>query len=439
MSKFYCRRDMIKMGLGSLAGLSLVGLTGCNTSAPAQSLSSQGPTSLRMFFWGSATRDKLTRQAIALFHQSHPDVAISSQYSGNDTYYIKLNAQIAAGQTPDLIQMDMRYIAQYVRKGILLDLNQYIYDQTIDFSDFDPVLLDSSKVNNTIYGVPLGSNYQCMFYDQTQIEKAGLGPVPADMTWDTFALYTAELSRALGQGIYGTSDNSGNYDCFEIWIRQRGKELYTREGNLSFELNDVADWYNYWDHLRRINACPPANMLAKLDLTGTPTDSSVIKGKAVFSHLFTNQYEAYQDATAHPLSLIAYPRGSTPGIYLKASQLLSIAANTKYPVQATSFASFAVNDPGAVKALGLERGVPGSASALALLQPQLTPTQQAIVTFMKQLANSGNTRVKEVLDPPGAGQIADILQQTALQIGSGKMSVADGAKAFYAGAQKATA
>jgi multiple sugar transport system substrate-binding protein len=437
MSNLYCRRNVMKMGLGSLVGLSLSGLAGCDTLA--QPIASQGPISLSMFFWGSATRDKLTRQAIAFFQQSHPGVTISSQYSGNDVYYTKLNSQIASGHTPDLIQMDMRYIAQYVRKGILLDLNEYIYDQTVDFSDFDPVLLDSSKVNNTIYGVPLGSNYQCLFYDQTQIAKAGLGPLPTNMTWETFALYTAELSRALGNATYGTADYSGNYDCFEIWIRGRGKELYTREGNLSFELNDVADWYNYWYNLRRSRACPPTNIQAKLDLTGTPTDSSVIKGKAVFSHLFTNQYEAFQAATPHPLALVAYPRGSTPGIYLKASQLLSIAANTKYPVQSVSFASFAVNDPGAVKALGLERGVPGSAAALALLQPQLTPTQQAIVTFMKQLANSGNTRVKEVLDPPGAGQIADILQQTALEVGYGKMSVADGAKAFYAGAQKATA
>src|SRR5947209_5622564 len=129
MSKFYCRRNVIKMGLGSLVGLSLPGLSGCD--APAQSISGQGSSSLRMFFWGSATRDKLTRQAIALFHQTHPDVTISSQYSSNDVYYIKLNSQIAAGHAPDLIQMDMRNIAQYVRQGTLLDLNQYIYNQTI--------------------------------------------------------------------------------------------------------------------------------------------------------------------------------------------------------------------------------------------------------------------------------------------------------------------
>ncbi len=118
--------------------------------------------------------------------------------------------------------------------------------------------------------------------------------------------------------------------------------------------------------------------------------------------------------------------------------LLSASATTKYPVQAADLISSIVNDPGVLKALSFERGVPGSAAALALLQPQLTPTQQAIVTFMNQLANTGYRRVKEVLDPPGAGQIAIILQQVALDIGSGKVSVSDGARAFYTSAQKAT-
>jgi multiple sugar transport system substrate-binding protein len=436
MRTLYSRRNALKVGLGSLAGLSIAGLAACDT--PTQPISSQTAASLRMFFWGSATRDKLTRETINLYQQSHPNVTISSQYSGNDTYYTKLNAQIAAGNAPDLIQMDMRYIAQYVRKGTLLDLTQDIYNQSIDLSDFDPILLDSSKVNNTIYGIPLGSNYQCMFYNTTLINKAAIGPIPNDMTWEIFAQYAAELSKALGKGTYGTSDASGNYDTFEIWIRQRGKELYTKEGALSFEQTDVADWYNYWSKARQNNACPPMNMQATLDLTGSPTDSSVIKGKTVFSHLFSNQLEAFQAASSAPLALIAYPQGSTPGLFLKASQLLSISASTKYPNQAASFTSFAIKDPGAVKVLGFERGVPGSVASLAILKPKLTITQQTIVNFMNQVAASGLTRAKEVLDPPGAGQIATSLQLIAQEIGLGKTSISGGAAEFYLNAKKAT-
>jgi pectin-derived oligosaccharide transport system substrate-binding protein len=440
MKTMYSRRQVMGIGLGSLAGLTLSGLAGCDTPATTtQFLPSQGPASLQMFFWGSATRDKFTRQAINLFHKRYPDTTIGSQYSGNDTYYIKLDKKIASGNAPDLIQMDMRYIAQYVRRGTLLDLSQLIYNQTINLSDFDPILLTGSKVNNAIYGVPLGSNYQCMYYDRTLIEKAGLGPVPDNMSWATFGAYATELSRALGGTIYGTADGSVNYDNFEIWIRSRGKELYTQQGKLAFELTDVMDWFNFWSNLRKAKGCVPMGMQATMDLTGTPTDSTVIKGKAVFGHLFSNQYEAFQKATTHTLGLVSYPRENAPGLYLKASQLLSIFANTKYQIQSANFCSFVINDPGAVKALGFERGVPGSLQGLSVLKPQFTPTQQTIVAFMNHIASTGGARIKEVLDPPAAGHIADSLLHIGTDIGNGKISPSDGAKQFYTDAQKATA
>ena len=436
MNITYNRRQAIGIGLGSIAGLSLSALTGCDMSAQLTSV--QSPISLRMFFWGSATRDKLTREAIALFHQSRPDVTITSQYSGNNTYYTKLNAQIANKRAPDLIQMDMRYIAHYVRNELLLDLSLFIYNQSIDLTDFDALLLESCKVNGTIYGIPLGSNYQCMFYNTTLLEKAGLGPIPGAMTWETFGQYAGALSHALGNGIYGTSDASGNYDVFEIWIRQRGKEMYTVDGYLDFTLTDVTDWYNYWDTLRKTNACPPMDIQSTLDLTGTPIDSSVIKGKAVFSHLFTNQYEAFHKATPYALALSVFPKGKVPGIYLKASQLLSISSTTNYPVDATSFVNFVTNDSGALETLGFERGVPGSMHGRTLLETHATPTQKAITAFMDLVASSGVSRPKEVLDPPAAGQIADILLRVSQEIGFGKTSILDGANEFYVAAQKAT-
>lgn len=435
MNARYSRRQaLIGLGMGSLAGLALPMLAGCDSSTPTTT--AQENAQLNMFFWGSDKRNQLTRDAISLFQQSHDHVTIASQYSGNDTYYTKLDSQIAKGHTPDLIQMDMRYISGYVRRGILLELTELIYNQTINLTDFDAEQIISSKVNNGIYGVSLGSNYQCLFYDQTRLSRAGFHAPSADMTWDTFADYLIELSQALGDGSYGSSDNSGIYDCFEIWMRQRGKELYTVEGLLGFDAADVGDWYSYWDNLRRAKGCPPMAIQAKLDLTGTPTDSTVIKGIAVFSHLFSNQYVAYQAATSHALTLAVYPKATTPGMYIKVSQLLSIAANTRYQVDAANFVSFLVNNPGAVKALGFERGVPDSSSALAYLSPSFTTAERTIVNFMKVVADSGVVRPKVILEPPTAGNVATALQSTAIKIGKGTISVSDGAKEFYAAAQK---
>ncbi len=434
----YSRRHAMEIGLVGLGSLFLPGLVACDGPAPTLSTSRTGNAALRMFFWGSAKRNQLTSEAIGLFHSQFPSVTITSQYTGNDVYYTKLDAQIASKHTPDLIQMDMRYIAGYVRQGILLELSELIYNQTINLTDFDAEQIISSKVNNGIYGISLGSNYQCMFYDKTRLTQVGFEPPAATMTWDAFAPYLIALSRTLGSNSYGSSDSSGNYDNFEVWIRQHGKELYTVEGALGFAQDDVAEWLHYWDVLRQAKACPPGHIQASLDLTGTPVDSSVIKGIAVFSHIFSNQYVAFQAATTHPLVLSVYPAITTPGMYIKASQLLSIAADTPYPVDAADFVSFVVTNPDAVKALGFERGVPASAAGRAYLRPSFTPAELAIVNFMDSVANSGAVRPKIILDPPGAAQVASALLKVAGQVAIGSLSVSDGAQSFYAQALKAT-
>nr|MBA2677936.1 hypothetical protein [Ktedonobacteraceae bacterium] len=84
-------------------------------------------------------------------------------------------------------------------------------------------------------------------------------------------------------------------------------------------------------------------------------------------------------------------------------------------------------------------GVPGAAHGRALLAPHATAAQKAITTFMDLVANTGAARQKEILDPPAAGQIADLLLHTSQEIGSGKTSVSQGAQKFYSAAQKATA
>jgi multiple sugar transport system substrate-binding protein len=444
MSNIYQRRQFIKQGLSGLAGLSLLGLAGCSSDTGLTNLTSTvaEPTSgkLYMIYWGSSTRDQLTRATFEEFHQQNPTFTITSNYYAFNDYFNKLDAMIAKDNTPDLIQMDMRFIAQYVRKRQLLDLTEIIYNQTIDLSDFDPLLLNSSKVNDTIYGVPLGGNYQSAIYNAELVDKAGIGEPPASFTWDNYAAYVTELTKALGETAYGSEDLSTDPTTFELWIRRTGKEMYTRDGQVNFTQEDVGDWFNYWNNLRNAHGCLPWSIQKNMDVSGTPTDSSVVHGRAVFMVQLCNLFESYQIAarTASPtrtLNIMIPPSGGL-GLYLKASMLLSIAANTKYQQTAVEYTNFLFNDINAIKKLGIERGIPGSAKALNLLQPQLTPVERAIANYVTSVSSSGLTSVRTVLDPPGAGNIQTLLRSIADNIASGKVSVSAGARSFYTQAKK---
>jgi multiple sugar transport system substrate-binding protein len=432
MKTTYNRRQVLAMGAGSMAGLSLLGLAACGGTSTTAGATKH----LQLFFWGSTSRDKLTRQAIQAFEKKHSDVKITSQFTAFDAYWNKLSTQIAGGNAPDLIQMDIRYIAEYVKKGLLLDLTSAISKKTIDLSDFDQTLLTGSLVNGKSYGIPLGGNYQALLYDKDLVAKAN-APIPDTFTWDEFATYCTQLSKALG--IPGSGDESTNVTAFEIWVRQRGEDLYTADGGLGFKQQDAADWFDYWSKMRTAKGCVPIEQAAEALTGGTPT-TNLVKGQAVFSLTLSNLLNAFQALMQHKVGIHLTPtgpKGTQAGMYLKTSQLMSISSKTQYVDDSTNFVGFLINDPDGIEAIKVERGIPGSAKARALLLPSLSQTDKDTSNYVDATSKSGQARPKTILDPAGAGAVEQALIRAAQSVGFGKTTVANGAKTFFAEAQKA--
>jgi multiple sugar transport system substrate-binding protein len=428
----YTRRQVCQLGLSSLVGLSLLDLAGCGSSSGGAA-----SETLQLSFWGPASRNKLTQAAIKAFHQEHPSITIHSWFADFSVYFNQLNTQIASGNIPDLIQMDMSYVAQYVNEHELLDLTSFVQDKTIDLSDFDQQMLKNSLDNGVNYGICLGGNYECMIYDTTLVQEAGVGTPPATWTWDQFATYAAQLSKALkSKGIYASPDASGAIDMFEIWVRQHGTELWTTDGKIAFSVDTVASWFSFWDGMRKSGACAPAQLQATVTGSG-PSASLLAQGKAAFATGHSNQFSSYQTLTKHPLALQTVPTGAAPGNYLKPSMLMSISSKSKYAKDAAAFINFLITDPKGVTAIGLDRGIPGSARARAALEPTLQAVDKAVLAYANLVASNGSTSPRTVLDPPGAGKVSTALTNVSQAVAFGKQSITAGANTFYQDAVKA--
>lgn len=168
-------------------------------------------------------------------------------------------------------------------------------------------------------------------------------------------------------------------------------------------------------------------------------NSSLVHGLAVFAFPHSNEFEAYQALTKHKLGLLPIPLGSGPGLYFKPSQLISISAKTPFVMQAANFIDFIINDPNGIKAIGIERGIPGALKAQGLLRPSFTTAQLQEFTFTNIISASNMIRVKEVLDPPVASQVASLFGKRAGDVSFKRSSVTAGAQAFFSAAQKALA
>ena len=416
----HTRRSILKAG----AAVAVLGALGGRGIA-------QSETRLRMFWWGSRERAERTDKTNRLYQDKNPGVTITGETLGWADYWPRLATQTAGRNAPDVIQMDYRYIYEYARRGALLALDPFV-GKGLDLGDFSAAAIDSGKVDGKIYGVSLGLNSTAMMFDQGLIVSLGLKPPTHDMTWAQVGELALEITRAAKRpGFFGLFDGGRYEPALEVWLRQRGKALYTDDGKLGFDVTDIGEWLGFWQDLRKRGAIASAEVAA-LDM-GELDTSLLTVGKTAMVFAHSNQLVGFQALVKSKLGMTMYPSGGTGakyGQYLKPSMLLSVYARTRQPEAAVKLVDFYVASKDAGMILGVERGVPASAAVRKAVEPTLDELGNAMASYVAFV--SDKVSALPVPPPQGAGEIQTVLRRVNEQIGFGRLSVADGAKQFIA-------
>jgi multiple sugar transport system substrate-binding protein len=420
------RRGFLGLAAGGLAATSLAG---CGFAPPATD-SGTATNSLVFRWWGGEARNKAYQAAIALFTEK-TGIKVEAQYSGYDGYFNKLNTEFAGGNPPDLFQMDTALVSTYAAKGTLTDLTSYI-PGTIHLDTLYPAVRSAGAVGGKPYGVPSGSGYAPILYDKTVFETAKI-PVPADnWTWDDFGRVSGELSKAMGQGKYGALDASkDDSGALQPWLRQRGKDLYTTEGKLGFTKDDLAEWFTFWDGLRKAGAiCPPEMLSGSDSATG---NHPLIAGNIAMTTGWG--LAQMQPLTQHALDIVVVPRGSNgkTGQALSGGVLLCVPVKSKNADGAAKLIDFFVSDVDAIKAMAMTRGIPPSGKALDALTPSLTASDKRDVTYAQYVADevAKDALPNAATAPPGYNDAKQALDAAAKQIAFGKMSIPDAVAQYF--------
>src|ERR671916_664809 len=168
-------RRQFLLGAGGLAAAATAGgLTACAPGARNQGGGNQGgneggATTVSLAWWGNPTRNKNTQAELDAYMKANPNVKIEAQPGEFASYWEKLATQTAGGTAPDIIQMDMAYIAEYGNRGALLDLEA----NGADTSKFQEGTVDSGRIEGKLYGVNAGINSALIFANPAVFEKAG--------------------------------------------------------------------------------------------------------------------------------------------------------------------------------------------------------------------------------------------------------------------------
>jgi multiple sugar transport system substrate-binding protein len=416
------RRSFVRLAGAALAAPWLLG--GAGRAALAQA-------TLRLFWWGNPERDKRTFEVLELFQQQGGG-AVNGEAIGWPDYWPKMATQAAGQNMADVVQMDYRYLFEYARRQQLEPLDGYL-GGAIDVSGFEPAFVDSGRVDGQLYAMPMGGNSLACYVDSVKLAEYGIPMPDHSWTWADFAAIAREIKKAAGDGYWGVADKGLWEPALELFLRQRGKALYTADGQLGFEEADVADFFGFWDGLRQEGLVPSPDITAQ-DIGGLD-NTPIVTGNAMIDFAHSNQLVALQALVPNELAMTMLPNdlSGQPGQYHKPAMQLSLAAGGQNKEAAAKLLGFFVNDLGAAEILGVERGVPGDAKVREHIIGKVDKLDRMMIDYLAVVTEN----VSPLPPPPakGAGEIETMQRRLYPELAFGRMTVQEAAAQYMQEAQ----
>ncbi|TWD50931.1 carbohydrate ABC transporter substrate-binding protein (CUT1 family) [Arthrobacter sp. AG367] len=403
----------VAIGTASAAALAACGNGG---SSSGQTGSAEKPVTINYTWWGNDDRAERTRKAIALFESKNPDIKVNGNFTDFAGYWQKRATEAAGGGLPDVMQWDLSYLRDYGQRNQLLDLGTV----KIDTSAFEKSLLPSGQIKGKTYGIPTSTNAFAVYYDPAKLASLGIAEPTGKWTWSEFQAFLKEVGGKGNGTLYGSTDFTGVWWQFNIWLRQKNIQAFTSDGKLGFSKDDLKTWWNLNSKLRGTQALVPEDRVTQLK-PKSPFGSNVSAAEVTWDN-FMAGYLA--DSGAKQLKLVPVPSDdpNNLGLFLKPSMLMVASAKTKFKDAAARFIDFMVNDPEVGQIFKTSRGVPASKTQRD--GTTFDGADKLVVDYEKSIEQY----LKDAPEPPivGFGTLEASFGRIASDLNYGKLTV-DGA------------
>lgn len=411
----------VLLAAGSFAGCA----GGADKTAPSAAsqvskAESAKPVTLRFSWWGGEDRHKATQEVFQLYNSKHPNVTIVGEYMGLDGYKEKLMTQLAGGTAPDIMQIDVPWIADLNKQfQSFADLNEY---PVIDQSGFSADFVKSYGLyDGKLIGLPSGMNGVTMVLNTAVMEKFGIDKNTV-WNWDNL----------LSEGRKVNEQDSGSYflcidqystvtRIVQPYLKQKtGNQLVKDDYTPGFEKADLVDLFTYLQKLFEAKVIEPA------------AQSYMFKAKYQENPIWMNQqacagiewvasmlpvkkhFAETADVTLPPIA----PDAKNTGLVMRPTHLISINSKSENPDAAAEFLNFFFNDEEALAILKDTRAIPPTEKGKKICQEKNLIDPLAVKAI--EIGNENQGMVENVIS--GNVQLQNIMIDTVEQVGFGKMT-----------------
>ncbi len=225
-NKNVSRRNFLKvtgLGLGGAA------LAAC---APAEPTATVAPAAeavtLTIAVYAEPSRTPGQEAMWKGFAEAHPELPLEVQSADFSTYYTKLNANIAAGTTPDVFMMSGAYFYNGAMNNAFMALDDRLAAANVNLGEYfteEP----NMKYKGKILGIPKEIDIMALAYNKTMFDGAGVAYPTNDWKWDDLLNAATQLTRknAQGQQTYGIYAVNNVQEMWGDLVRENGGRMLT--------------------------------------------------------------------------------------------------------------------------------------------------------------------------------------------------------------------
>jgi multiple sugar transport system substrate-binding protein len=166
----------------------------------------------------------------------------TSEYQNGNT----LQTAFASGSGPDVFLLSPGDFLRYYNGGVLQDLTPQIKPDAL--ADFLPGTLDTRKVGDKVYAVPMESEPLAMFYDKKAFTSVGLTDKDVPKTWDDLLTTAKKLttSKRFGVAFETTPGYYQNFTWYPFMWENNGAPVSADAKSSTFNSSAVKSALQFW-------------------------------------------------------------------------------------------------------------------------------------------------------------------------------------------------
>ena len=300
------------------------------------------------------------------------DVELAYEYTSWTSYFENLATQAVGSNLPDIIQMSTTDIINYSVNGQIIDMMPYVDAGIIDLTNIDRESLSGGTVNGQLAGFTTGVNSVTVAYNEAIFDQAGVAYPADDWTWSEFIETVKAIYEATGIPTDIPFLAEARW-VVETWVRSYGYDLFSEDGQSLPWAEDEKVIQGIVSAIEDIAKGVQEGYFVDPEIQiawATTEENYIVQGKSAMGFMLSNYYPIYSAALGTELGMALLPKlddGSQSGMYLNSNMYWCISANSQNPEAAAAVLNYLINDEGAAKIIGTDRGISLSSAIRDLL------------------------------------------------------------------------